>query len=374
MKLLDTYALECGIKPPAASHKFPTVFYPLPDRYITLSPKSGQSAKDYEYFDIVVSLLHPILEHVGIKIIQLGVQAEPQIPGTIKPHLSLRQSAHGIKNSLCHLTVDTMSAHLAGGFGTPIVEVFGSTAACNTAPYYSGKHIYLEGYETLPSYKAEEAVKAVNSIKPEIVAQAVLDILEIKQTIPVKTKFIGDKYKFQCIELIPNFRPDYSTLPNCVINVRMDQFHNEQILAEMVQHYAGQFAVTLNKPLSKGFPFHKFAHVNYLFSDDYKKEDLQKFDKTGIPTTFIYIGGEVNKVRLDLESPFNFPFINCLSEPQKVEVDENTRFNSRRQFMSGGQMFGSLWHAKHGVPGSLISGAKDSEDFWLNVDNFHIFS
>lgn len=379
MTLLEAYALECGVKPPEKSHDFPSNFHPLPERYITISAKSGQSAKDYNYFDIVVSLVAPYLIREKIGILQLGLPDENQIPGTFKPNMTLRQTAHAIKSSLAHVTVDTMSNHLAGGYGTPIVAVFGSTAAANTAPFFSGKHIYLEGYKTLPSYQAEESIKAINSIKPETIAQAILDILEIPEKILLKTIYIGSRYNQQSIELIPNFRPDYSKFPNLPINVRMDICHNEQILLELVQHYPGTLIVTLNKPLSLNFPRNKFSQINYFFGADYVKEDLMKV-KWEVPTTFIYTGRreDINKVRMDLESPFEFGFIHLLSDPPSIDgLSEMCRMNTQKIVISGGQSYSSIYHAKTGIPGTggvLVGKSINSFDWQSSIENFYIYT
>ncbi len=377
MTLVQTYAHQCGVKVSAEAPNFPTNFFPLPEKYITISPKNGQQAKDYPYFHIVVSILASYLGKQNIAFLQLGVRGEQHIPGCYKPDLSLRQTAHAIKNSLCHVSVDTMTAHLAGIFKTPIVEIFGSTNANSARPHYLGKHIFLKGYKDLPSYQAEEHNPAIRNVKPEEVAQAVLDMLEINEKIQIKTEFIGGGFGHKTIDLIPNFEPDYDKLQGN-LNVRMDQVHNEKVLLDLVRARREPFILTLSKPLSDNFPDNKFKEIYYFIKEDYKKEDILSLSKWGGRVTFVYKGPreKIQEVRLDLGSPYDMNFIG-LPMICDVKVDKECVFNTHRVFLSGGNVYGSLAHLKMGVPGTnsvAIGKVGQNQEFLESLNNYHIYS
>src|SRR6478736_4763138 len=123
MTRLEAYALECGVKPGEA-HEIPTSFIPLPDKYITISAKSGVDQKDYTYFDLVLSILAPALQEKQIAVVHLTDGDEPGLPQTFRLSLPFRHKVHAIKNSLCHITVENATAHIAGGFKTPLVQLF----------------------------------------------------------------------------------------------------------------------------------------------------------------------------------------------------------------------------------------------------------
>ncbi len=377
MTLAQTYAHQCGVLLPQDAPDFPSNFVSLPERYITFSPKIGQPGKDYPYFDIVISMLNPFLSKEKISVIQLGLKNEPQIPGTHKPDMTLRQTAHAIKNALAHITVDTMSAHLAGGYKTPLVEIFGSTNENSARPHYLGKHIFLKGYKDLPTYTAEDPTLAIRNVLPETVAQATLDILGIKETIGIKTSFIGDNYSNRTVDFFPNFRPDYQKLQGN-LNLRMDQIHNEEILRELIHNRQQPFGLTLSKPLKENFPKHKFARVWYFINEDYRREDVLSMKDFGIPVIFLYRGPKekIGEVRLDLNSPYDMEFIHVESKSE-VEIPPGSVFNTHRIFLSSGNVFGSVFHAKSGIPGTNgvpIGKGEDLREFRESINNYHIYS
>lgn len=374
MNLLETYSLECGVKPSESPHDFPGAFVPLPDSYITISARSGVPVKDYSFFDLVVSMIYGECQRNNISILQIGAQDEPPIPGAIKAALNVRQSAHCLKHSLCHITVDNASAHLAGSYGVPIIQLFGPTPAKVSGPHHKGEYVALEGFKGQASYDFASPVKEVDSILPEQVAAVILKMLGLGG-VKIKTNFIGQFYKHQSIDFIPNFRPDYNQLRGNV-TVRMDQNHNEQILLETLHSRPEKTNIIFRKKISANLPLDKIGGMLYIFNQ-VDKEFIYSLPEN---VALAYEGPKemLNSIRMELESPFNCGVIRYLPKIDPPEgVTEESRFTTRRMFLSVGRLYGSCWHARQGIPGTeniLVGKALKSRDFLDYLDNYYIFN
>lgn len=373
MTLTQTYALQTGVVAPEEPADFPENFFPFPSKYITISPKSGNSGKDYAHFPLVIQMLSDILHAEGINVIQLGLANEPPLSKDIARFCGpVRQTAFAIKNSLCHISVDSMAAHLAGNYKTPLVELFGMTSPDSARPHYLGKHIFLSG--GAPSYGINDN-GCVNNIKPEDVANAVLEILGIPHKILIETQRIGrDLYRFGQ-ELIPNFRPDYNRLKTGELFVRMDIVHDENILEELLRYRQEPVVVKSKKPLK--ISLDKVIHVIYLIEENYNKEEVLEMGKTATNKEFFYCGPKekINEVRRDLRSPFDFPYIR-LKEDIKEEVNPEFLITSQRPVISANNVFASVGHAMIGAPG--IQGIKvgnlnTKQEFLENIESYYIW-
>lgn len=362
MTLAEKYSHQCGTVLPDSAPDFPTNFHPTPEKYITISAKSDLPEKDYDYFDIVVAMLHPILGKAGVVIIQLGLSDETRIPGTHHFQTEIKQTAYLVKHSLCHLTIDAATAHLAGNYGTPLVELFGPASTSQARPHYVSRHIFLEG-------------KEMSEIKPEAAANAVLEILGVEDRIRIETSFIGRQFGVQQIDFIPNFRPNYAELQHCNLQVRMDYGHNEQILMEVLNSRSAGIAVMTRKPLSKEISLDKIDKILYCIYGDYKREDV--LAAVNSKTSFAYFGPKenINVVRRDLNSPHNLPYIMVPLLPE-IKAKPGSLLATRRALLSGSQMFSSLWHARAGIPGldGVPIGDLESLDFMEMAQSMHIFS
>jgi hypothetical protein len=75
MRLLDTYAVDCG-----ATIDKPLIleaYFPLPfEKYIIFQSDTPYDSRNYAYWQDVIDFIHPVLEKLNIKIIQTGLQKE----------------------------------------------------------------------------------------------------------------------------------------------------------------------------------------------------------------------------------------------------------------------------------------------------------
>ena len=140
MHLVEQYALACGAK-----IDNPTIepsFFPIPfGKYLTLHASSGMEAKNYDYYNDVMRMIHPFLDKEGIKVVQIGAKEDKKIlhcehytGGT-----SLKQTFYVIKNSLLHLGNDSFSTHVASGYNKPLVSIYSVLYKECCGPYWGDK-------------------------------------------------------------------------------------------------------------------------------------------------------------------------------------------------------------------------------------------
>lgn len=245
--LAKTYALGMGVKidlPYLFEQFFPTD-WPVHKMVLLhagagAKDGNGQSvtpAKIYDFYDEVVKMLLPEFEKAGYKIFQIGGAKEYHIGGTTNlcGETTIAQTAYLLKNCALLIGNDSRNAHIAGGFGTPLVALYGPTDVKNHGPEWKNadKTILLESHRfgaKRPSYQSSEPEKTINVIPPESVANAALKILGLTE-ISRKSLFIGSVFRNQILEVVPDtqLRPEF--FPNVGIAVRMDYFHSEDGLA-----------------------------------------------------------------------------------------------------------------------------------------------
>jgi hypothetical protein len=240
MHLIETYATNCGVKidKPFIFEKY----YPLAfDKYITLHTTSKDS-KSYDYWNDVVDILFPVLEPLGIKIVQIGgAQDKPArncFP--LQGKTSVNQTAYIIKNSLLHVGVDSFPVHLASSYpDKKIVALYSNNFKKVVGPYWGDEknHILLEPDRrgNKPSFALSEHPKTINSITPETIADAVLKLLGLESKWRFNTIWTGPFYHNGMVEAVPNQVLDISALNLDALIVRMDYEFSEGALFEQLK-------------------------------------------------------------------------------------------------------------------------------------------
>ena len=176
MHLLEQYALTCGVKIDK-----PTIyesFYPInSNKYICFHPTSKYDSKVYDYWQIVLDLILPVLRNHKIDVVQIGGKNEPAFQGCIhaQGQTNLNQAAYIIRNSLLNFGADSFSSHIASGLGKKIVTLYSNNNINNCKPYWTESQdcVLLEPNRVSkkPNYSEKELPKTINEIKPEDVAK-----------------------------------------------------------------------------------------------------------------------------------------------------------------------------------------------------------
>ncbi|NDG53914.1 MAG: hypothetical protein EBY39_12995, partial [Flavobacteriia bacterium] len=185
MHLVEQYALSCGVK--IDKPFIETSYFPIEsEKYITLHASHRIQSKTYDYYNDVIDHIYPFLRKNGIEVVQIGNKEEPKISNCLhyQGRTTIKQAAYVIKNSILHLGTDSFSTHVASGFNKKIVSLYSVLYKECCGPYWSNPNDYILFEPDRNKYKAsfsdQENPKTINSIMPEKIAAAVLDMLGIK--------------------------------------------------------------------------------------------------------------------------------------------------------------------------------------------------
>lgn len=293
MNLIERYALATGLKieKPFIYQKY----FPLPfDKYITFHPVSKPS-KNYDYWQDVLDDLSPILESMGIKIVQIGAKEDHKYERCIRlcGLTSINQVAYLVSHSLLHLSTDTFSAHVAGSLNKKIVALYSNSYASNCKPYWGSpeNQILIEPERKpgeRPSFALEESPKQINRIKTEQISNAVLSLLGIKEKVPYETVFVGEKYQNGIFyhTVIPNSSGPFVKMND--IEVRMDKHFDENFLRGQLS--VAKCAVMTDRPFSEDI-LEKFKPnigvVFFFVNDESGAKFCRKVISMGIPLQLV---------------------------------------------------------------------------------------
>ena len=367
--LAEEYAKCCGVrigKPVVKPHFFPVPF----DKYITIHNDKKIQAKEYNFWPEVIELLKP---HLGdIKIIQIGAFGEETIEGVDKhlPTFSLKQSSYIIRKSLGHVGIDSVPVHLASAFDKPVVGIYSHTYANTCDPLWNkeSKAVTIESDRggRKPSFALEENPKTINLIKPEKIAQAVLDVLEIDKKIKTKTIFMGPRSIFNCIEVVPSKLTNFAGGP---VSVRMDLEHNEEVLKHILQFTPVE--VTTTKPIAADIIFSKRIQRITYEADSFDAEFVALLKKSGLETTLVC----KNKNNINKERTRFFDYmIHQDKKPQVIKDNKklleginlnSLKIKSRKKIICGDKIYESHFDR---------NDRKNEDDLFVDLDWFMIYN
>jgi hypothetical protein len=249
MHLIETYALSCGLKidKPYVFEHFTSIPF---DRFITFNKKG------YPYYLEVIELIQPELSKRGIQILQLKASAETkEAEAAVFDNLIFGQWAYLMKHSLLHFGEDEFLFDIAGYYDIPRVILYSNTYPSNFKPYWGSEEkqriLFNTGPHSKPTFDANASF--IHHIKPEDVAQNIIDLLHIDWKPPYKTIYAGPQYRPQhdIIEIIPDKSQPVELFGRVgSIGVRMDYNHDEQFLANVLER--SKAAVICNKPVNMG--------------------------------------------------------------------------------------------------------------------------
>jgi len=367
--LAEEYAKSCGVKigkPVLKPHYFPI----LHDKYITIHNDKKVQAKEYDMWPDVVELIKPHLD--DIKIIQIGAYGEETIQGVDDhiPTSTLKQSSYIINKSLGHVGIDSVPVHIASALDKPVVGIYAHTYASTCSPLWNNKSkaITIESDRggKKPSFSLEEYPKTINLIKPEQIAQAVLDVLDINKTIKHKTLFIGSNYASNFVEIIPT---EKTSVTAQLIDVRMDYSHNEEVLADIMQK--NRVEVTLSKPIHESFlRSGKITKIAYK-TDKFDSAFCRLIKECSIPHALICTSSENLKKERGKNFDFLINFLNkqdlIKNNKDKINIDnfDLLKIKSGKKVVCGETIYDSYFD---------LNDRKNLDHFYLDLDYFRVYT
>jgi len=381
MNILNKYANYCGVE--AKRPEVPSSYYPNKGRpYIIIDNRTRTGQDIYEYYVDVLDMVREILTREGIDVYMFCTSEKTALQFTYPFYmLSPKQENYLIKNSLAVITNGNVSTYAASSYGVPSLGLYSSYPSELTKPNWDNKHIILESRRegNLPSYGREEKEKYINKIRPEEIANGILEMLEVKERVGVETIHVGGVYQMKVAEAIPDFQPDPSFFAGQVVNVRTDYHMDEQ---NLIQWIKGRKAnLLINEPLNldlinyyRGEIFQITASINDSFSEEWikrvknigvklemfceKDEDLEKF-------RFQYFDHTINKSMFKKKADLWLP----------GKLKKGTKFITGKILISEGERYSCLSAKKAGkVLTNVPEDVYDTDEFWKELDHFRLFN
>lgn len=383
MHLIETYALNCGLKidEPYIYDKY----CPIPfEKYICFQPYSKYDAKSYDYWQEVINQIFSKLQNENIHIIQIGGKDEKPIENCyhLQGKTSIAQAAYIIKNSILHLGVDSFGVHIASHYDKNIIALYSNSRPENAGPYFnknSKYKIFEVDRSKKPSYSAVENPKSINKIDPAKIANQVLEYLNIPSN-DIRTAYLGESYNRRLIESVPNMViADISQFKIESLIIRMDYEFNENILAEQLKRNRCSIVTNkaINYDLLNAFKPH-IDQIIYDIGEDHNPNFAKQLQKLARPFVISTSLSEqfVNDLKLkylDISPISRVPKSkkNDIINDQKLN---NLYYKSNKYTVSQGKIYPSKAAYKANIP---ITDKPieiiDNEDFWEESKYFYIY-
>lgn len=381
--ILDTYALHCGLK-----HNKPQIiesFFPLSsEKYITIHSSQKTQSKDYDYFNEVINILFPILSKNDISIIQIGSINDKLLNNvnSLIGKTTLRQLAFIIKNSKLHLGIDSAPVHIASLYSKKIVALYSNNYISCVRPYWSLPNdvILLEPNRnnSKPSFSLQEFPKSINSINSEVIAQSVLNLLNLPYSYSYKTLFIGNLFNQQILEGIPNQTVDLKPLgTDSNFVMRMDVLFNEEFLFNQLK--STKCLIYTDRPVNKDLirvAKPQIQEVIYELNENNSYPEYIEFlQELGVKFTLLSYSSEeiINKLKLDY---FDYGIIHKRNQDPPKEIEnidkEKIYYKTNRYILSNQKIYTSLAALKENRPvpnfGNNIEKIPNIPEFWKEKD------
>jgi hypothetical protein len=344
-------------------------FIPIPcERFITIHNDKKVPAKRYSLWKEVVELLKTRLG--DIKIIQIGAKGEEKID-CVDYHLptdTLKQCSYIISKSLCHVGIDSVPVHIASALDKPIVSIYSHIYPSIARPLWNKKSPYktLESHRNgnKPSYSMEENPQTINFIKPEEIANSVLDILNLPKINGFSTLYVGEFFQKDCVDIVPI---GYVPFKAENINFRMDLHFDEDALFECLQSNGCE--ITTSQTLSEKILDSKnIRHINY-FTDTFDVDFIKKMEKRGLKMTLLCpIKENLPKERKKLfDHKIHFFSEEDLIEKNKLKFNhklDGIKIRSSKKIVIGNKVFESKFDA---------FGRKNPDDFFVDLEWLFVY-
>jgi len=388
MHLVETYALNCGLKidKPFIYEKY----CPIPfDQYISFQPCSKHTSKSYDFWQEVINQLIPKLNEKNIHIIQIGGKDEKPIENCyhLQGKTTINQAAYVIKRSLLHFGADSFGVHIASNYDKPIVVLYSNSRPENAGPYFSSKNnvkiLEIDKENRKPSYSAEESPKTINEIDPIEIANAVLEFLNLDKC-NIKTVHLGQDYNRKLIESVPNsVIADISKLGVNSLIMRMDYEFNEEVLEEQLKR--NNCSIVTSKPIRYDL-LNKYKNnisqiicdLNEDHSPNFAK-DLKKLGKPFVLSSFLS-EDFIKSIKLDYIDSAQVLKLNKTTKEDIKKMKDNKDLISNLYYkcnkitISEGKIYNSKAAYLKKVPfeGKPIR-IIDTPEFWEEAKYLYIF-
>jgi hypothetical protein len=378
--LIEEYAKSLGVKigkPVIKEHYYPICH----EKYITIYNDNQINSRNYDYFTEVINLIKPLLEQENIKIIQVGNANNSAIKNIDEALFSLtkRQMFFILKNTELHISVDNFTAHISSLYNKPTICLYSDSNPENSKPIWNSedklKIIESEKNGSKPSYSFNENPKTIKNIKPEKIAQFILNALNIKHEIDFKTIKIGSMYQYSFVEVVPNFRANLEDQKNNIIYLRADLHFDEENIAFWASKH--KVRILTDKIIPLQLLQHFQVNIDQVFfqlkSDEMTNEYFDLVKKLKIKFSIVSDDKDnLSKLRNKFFD-FKIEFDDSKERVEKIEKIDSF-FTSSKTIISNGKLYPTEYHLKQDK--KLDEGPFRSYDdfaFWKDAEHYYFY-
>lgn len=390
MHVLERFALSSGLK-----IKSPQIFehyYPIPiGEYVTFTTETTSESNFYDYWQDVIDLIHPELQKNNIKILQLGKESSRRFKNTLfADNAKIGQEAYIIKNGLLHFGADSYHVHLANSLGKKIASIYSHVLASNRGPFWRDEELQIviepeREDDEKPCYGiVEKNDKSINTIKPEVIAKSILNLLGIDFNLVYSTEQTGYEYHEDFVDVVPNEHlekyGDVNGLPKHM-RIRMDLNFDESFMEDYL-HQLDLATIITKRPINPNILFNFKGKIDSLIFN-YDKSysgDLSQFigllNACDIKHAFISFLPEEECDK------FKFKYMDLtflqrqeLRSKKDVKCDlDSLYYKSSKRVLSGGKIYPSDWAWKNHKPTNTTEKVpcpiEDDPELWKDLDYF----
>ena len=329
----EVYAKDLGVqigKPTITEHYLPT----SEEVYACFDFNTSDKLGKYHYWDIVLSLIEPILKKSGISFLEI-------------PEATPKQKNFFIKKSCLYFGLANHNVNIADNYGIPSVSILSNVYESNFNLFDNATVLTPDFSKIKPSFGPCDRL---NEIKPERIAQAILNQLSIKEKIKFKTVKIGSKFNDRVVEIVPNFFGYSKQLEGKPVNIRGDLHFDLGNIASWCK------MCFVNLYIDSVFDVGSLDHMpnlkQVIFKHPPENKSYEKFFKVLKNRKINVIIQTKDKENIsDLRLKY-FDF-NVIEEkgleysPETVaEISSGKQFISKKSFIFNGEMFPSESSAK----------------------------
>ena len=384
MHILEHFSLNCGIK---SSEAFIQEDYiPIPfENFICINNDASIDSFCYSYWSDVFEIIKPYLEKADIKIIQIGSSKDQLLPGCEDfRHMQTRhQGAYIIQRAKLFIGADIFYSNIASHLGTPGVILFGPIPPSCTQPFWNKERFKILCGNDQFSYASKESQKTINQIKPEDIANAILEKLKIPFESDQSTEFIGSLYDNKIFEVIPNFSPNPDFLKNSFITMRADYEESDEHIGNWSIgrkiNLISDRKINLNliNAIKQSIQLMHFE-VSSDCSEDIVSDNIEYFKaikKLGININLFRKDSEnIENIRLSYFD-WNVEILSQRKPNEEIINNPNLLFYSGKLIFSNGQKYPSIEHAVNNLDSETgLNNIINTELFWSESDHYRIIS
>ena len=390
MHVLESYALQNDLKIDKASVY--EKYFPLAvDKFITIDTSNlGTSALAYDHWQLVIDLIHAKLEEQGIKIIQLGNKDCVPLRQCYMTlgQCNFNQKAYVLRKSLVHVCPNNESSHIASVYNKKSVVLFSNNCyPSQFLPYWTEKdnlEILKPHSSRKPSFNPNENPKSINAIKPEDVAQKILNFAGIHTFVPeFETVKIGSSFHRPRIESTLTHLLDTKKFGVSSLIIRMDLNFNEDVLRKQLE--SCECSIITTRPLSDEIlneHHKKIVELVYYIEDDNDPSFIQKVKEKSI--TYLLRSRKEKEQTSDFKLDYlDYGLVNQMPTRSQNDFEElkgleNLYYKSTHFIIHNNKFYPSTVAYSKNIQGSSSmqhdpQPVIDDPLFWEEEEHFHFF-